>query len=202
MKTSKKATSIIEAMVVMLIIITWVVWMYNIYFSSQRLSDTTKNRVQAIEIAREGLEAMKNIRDTNWLLFWADKDNCWNVLNYNPDCVWADWNDITAWSYTISPDSNNRWGLESKSNRANIWDYSDSDYRKNFQVYKDNNWFYTQESWETVSPLFTREIKIRYPSWDSNSDKMKVTSLVSWADSSSSNVHKVEFDLDLSNWEN
>jgi len=183
----------------MLIIITGIIWMYNIYFASERLSQTTKNRIEAIEIAREWLEAIKNIRDTNWLLFWTDRDNCWNVLNYNSTCVWNDWNDIQAWSYIIYPDSNNRWTLSLKS----TWDYSEYSYRDNFRVYKDNNWFYTQ-SWATLNqfrPIYTREIKISYPWWDTNANKVKVTSLVNWADSSSNNFYKVVLDLELSNWE-
>jgi len=87
MKKTKKATSILEAMIVLLIIIVWVTWLYDIFNASQKLSNTTKNRIEAIEIAREWIEAMKNIRDTNWLMFGWDKTNCYNTLNYDSGCV-------------------------------------------------------------------------------------------------------------------
>jgi len=55
--------------------------------ASQKLANSTESRIEAIQIARDGLEAFTNIRDTNWLRFAADRANCWNVLNYNASCI-------------------------------------------------------------------------------------------------------------------
>lgn len=207
MKKTKKATSIVEAMVILLILLVWIIWMYTIYDRSKRLSDSTKYRIEAIEIAREWLEAIKNIRDTNYILFWADTENCWNVLNYNISCIWSNdtTNDIqNDTSYIIYQDSDNRWKLNSPS-WVTTYEYNDTNYRNNFQVYKDINWFYTQ-SWGTnFNPIFTREIKISYLDtswnpWDSNNDKMKISSLVQWVDRTSNDVHKINLDLELNNW--
>ncbi len=54
---------------------------------SVRLSDLTAQRLQAIQIAREGVEAVENIRNTNWILYAADYKNCWNTLDYNNSCI-------------------------------------------------------------------------------------------------------------------
>jgi len=197
MKKTRKATSIIEAMVTLLIITVWIVWVFTIYSNSRKLSDTTKYRIEAIEIAREGIEAMKNIRDTNYLALGSDTVNCWNTFNYNWTCVWDNTTtkDISSWSYIIYQDTiSNRWLLSG----ATTWIYSDSAYRNNFIVKKDTNWFYTQ-SWWTVDlkPIFTREIQISYLSNDSNQPQMNVKSLVQWSDSSG--THKVDLDLSLYN---
>jgi hypothetical protein len=203
---TKKATSIVEAMVVLLIVVSWVVWMYQVFWNSQKLSNSTGNKIQAIQMAREGIEAMKNIRDTNWILFWSDTPNCWNVLNYNNSCVWdnSTTNDISAWSYRIYQNTDNKWKIKSETT-AN---FSKSTYRNNFRVWLDSNWFFTQ-SWAVteIKPLFTREIKIKYlEDWEtawfqnSNEQKMEVISLVQWADNSSTKVHKVEFTSILTNW--
>jgi hypothetical protein len=61
--------------------------MYDVFSSSQKLSSATKYRIEAISIAREGIEAVTNIRDTNAILFASDLDNCWNVLNYDNRCI-------------------------------------------------------------------------------------------------------------------
>jgi hypothetical protein len=61
--------------------------MYDIFSSSQKLSESTSHRIEAIQIAREGIEAVMNIRDTNALLFQADLENCWNVSGYNGNCI-------------------------------------------------------------------------------------------------------------------
>ncbi len=53
MKFSKKATSIIEAMIVMTIVVSGVVSMYLIYERSIRFSENIKNKSQAVNIARE-----------------------------------------------------------------------------------------------------------------------------------------------------
>ncbi len=192
---SQKATSIIESIVVMMIIVSWITWMYLIYQNSIKLSESTKHRIEAIEIAREWIEAVKNIRETNWLIFWADYTNCWNTLNYDQACVWDTLNttDIPVWSYIIYKWTNNRWYLDSKFS----WIYSDPTYRTNFEVYKDNDGLYTQSwaIWTHFKPLFTREIQISYP----DTEKIKVTSKVQWADNTSAEAHTVEINEELTN---
>jgi len=194
MKKTKNATSILEAMIVMLIIVVWVVGLFSIFNNSQKLSNTTKNRIEAIEIAREWIEAMKNIRDTNWLMFGWDKDNCFNTLNYDSNCVWGwSYNKINNnKSYIIFQDINDnfKWKLAEKPS----WNFTNSTYRNNFRVYK-NDWFYTQ-TWTTNPTIFTREIKITH----STSTWFTVNSIVQWADSSKNWAHKVELKDLITNW--
>ena len=194
MKLTKKATSIIEAMIVLMIILVWVIWLYDIFISSQKFSDSTKHRIEAIEIAREWVEAIKNIRDTNWLLFWADSDNCWNVLNYQTTCIGTTGalTDIWDWNYTIVKAINNRWELNVKNNAGVYWDTS---YMNDFLIYKDANWFYTHDIIGSTKTVFTRKITISY-----NWGTMQINSLVNWVDSSTSSAYKVDIDLELTNW--
>ena len=193
MKKTKKATSILEAMIVLLIIIVWITWLYDIFNASQKLSNTTKNRIEAIEIAREWIEAIKNIRDTNWLMFGWDKENCFNTFNYDSACVWNVWWDkIEEKSYKIYQDNNYKWFLEEKP----TWNFSDSNYRDNFRIYK-KNWYYSQ-SWSTDETIFTREIQISY---SGSTDFMNVKSIVNWSDSSKEWIYTVELDDLLTNWD-
>ena len=69
MKKSKMATTIAEAMVVTLIIVMWLTWVYSIYSASTKVTNNVETKIKAIQIAREWIEAMTNIRDTNWLIF-------------------------------------------------------------------------------------------------------------------------------------
>lgn len=203
MKISKRATSIVEVLVIMLIIIVWTVWMFTIFSKWQALSNTTENRIQAIQIAREWLEAMINIRDTNYVLYSANYKECWNNLNYSESCVTQSWTttyDIWSWSYKIYQDTDNKWNLLTYTWTQNS--YTWADYRNFFKVMTDSTtWLYSQ-SWGTnTKPLFTREIKISYPT-DSNSEQMNVTSLVQWSDSSKNWVLKVELSTKLFNFKN
>jgi hypothetical protein len=61
--------------------------MYQIFTNSSHLSNSTTNKIQAIQIAKQGIEAVTNIRDTNWLRFSSDYPNCWNAYNYNNNCI-------------------------------------------------------------------------------------------------------------------
>jgi hypothetical protein len=203
MKKSKNATSIIEAIIILLIITSWVTWMYTIFNKSTKLSSSIENKIYWIEIARQWIEAITNIRDTNWLRFSSNDDDCWNTLNYNNNCITdsSTTTDISAWSYIIYKKNDNVWYLESKT----TWTFWVSPYNDNFKVWLDN-WIYTQ-SWITnkLLPRFTREIKVSYLdlSWnigDSNDKKMKVISLVTWADSSSTKPHKIKLEQILTNW--
>ncbi|MDQ7009503.1 MAG: hypothetical protein Q9M94_04405 [Candidatus Gracilibacteria bacterium] len=199
----KKATSIIEAMVVILIVVTGVIGMFKVYTNSQKLSASTANKIQAIQIAREGIEGVKNIRDTNWILFASDNKNCWNVFDYNNSCIGdtsSDKNkfDILAGSYKISQNSDNRWYLDLKRTTETL--FSKSDYRNEMEVGLDINGFFTQSgAVSEIIPLFTREIKISYTT-NSNDPKMEVISVVRWKDLASNRPHKVEFKSILTNW--
>lgn len=195
---SKKWTSIVEALIVMLIVVTWVVWMYNIYANSIKVSDSSSNRVKAISIAREWIEAMINIRDTNWLLFSANNTNCWNTLNYDSSCVTSDI-DISSWSYIIYKNSNDRWYL---SWITLNWNYSTWTYKNDFRVNLWNDWFYTQSGGINFLPWFTREIKISYLTWEvSPYQKMNIESIVKWSDNSTSSWNfEVKLKTVLTNW--
>ncbi len=197
MKKNNNATSIAEAMIVMLVIIVWVTWLYNIYNKSNKLSNATKNRIEAIEIAREWIEAMKNIRDTNWIMFAWDKANCWNTYNYNSNCVWWWGTKIeNNKSYIIyqNKSENFKWYLK-KPNISWSYSFKNLDYRNKFRVYKEN-WFYNQ-TWSTNKTIYTREIKIT----NLTSTWMLVNSIVKWVDNSKSGVYTIKLQDLLTNWQ-
>jgi len=208
MRKNTSGTSIVESIVVMLIITTGIVGMYDIFTRSQKLSDSTENRIEAIQIAREWIEAFTNIRNTNWILFAADYTNCWNTLNYDDRCIGDTAStDITNnGSYTIYQDpTTNRWLLWTET----TWNYSDSTYRNAFRVNKDADWLYTQSGGTSFNPIFTREIQVQYiedTNWawwiTSDDEKLQVTSKVSWSDSSRTEPYTLELETILTNWKN
>lgn len=209
MKNNIKWVSIVEAIVSMIIIVLWIIWTYDIYFNALFLSNSSQNRITAIEIAREWIETVTNIRDTNWIKFWADYANCWNVDNYDNNCLnnVSTNLDIQSWSYIVWRDSTNKWFLS-------WWtlsdDYSNQNYKDFYKVNLDSSWFYTQSGWTTMSwVLYTRELLISYPfdtnsDWlkNSNDEKIKIQSLVIWQDRASKKPHKIKLENILTNWKN
>lgn len=198
---SKKWTTIAESIIVMLIVVVWVVGMYNIFTTSQKMSDSTWNRLAAIAMAREWIEAVNNIRDTNWILFAANNKNCWFTLNYDERCLVADgsanpYMHIPAWSYRVLQDINSRWVLSEKPNGT----YASSTYRNDFRVFLDAQWFYTQSGWTLFNPLYTREIKVSYPP-GTPPEKANIESIVRWTDASKQwSVFEVKLQTTLTNW--
>ena len=77
---SSRGMSIIEVVVVLVILTVGILGAYQIVNSGVRLTNTTESRIKAIAFAREALEGIENIRDTNWLKFSSDYNGCFDVL--------------------------------------------------------------------------------------------------------------------------
>lgn len=214
MKINKKATSIVEAMIVLLIVMMAITWSFNMFSKAIQVTDSSGFKLEAISIAKEWIEAMVNIRDTNWKVLPWDYRNCWNTLNYNISChnsnsVTHDIPNNTSFIVWKDP-VDYRWKLQSVAS-GNYWSWS---YRTDFAVWYDTDWFHTQNAWlidasNPLNPAFTREIKVVYlDDWEtwwlvnSNHQKMQVTSLVQWKDQASENIKKVELVTILTNWRN
>jgi len=228
MKHSLKATSIIESVVVLIVVVTGIVGVYNIMVSSQRLSNSTADRIEAIQIARDGLEAMTNIRDTNWQLFAADYENCWNTLNYDASCIWSTalahrirWWAVNFWvdawkirRFLVYKNANNQFELANRLEFPVWFDFTNNtwvdDFRDVFRVWLDTNGFYTQWIGNIVTdlfPVYTRTIQTNYidtdSSWTDQSrfdDMVVITSKVEWYDPASDSPRSVELSTTLTNW--
>lgn len=80
---------------------------------------SSKDRIVAVNIAREGLETARNIRDSNWLRFSGSRRECWNHFpgrssETSPDSCAEDGSDwILPGDYIIYKDENQRWRLRS-----------------------------------------------------------------------------------------
>ncbi len=231
MKITKKAVSLIEAVVVILIISLWLVWVYSLYINSIRFLDWVESKIQAIQIAREWIEAVENIRDTNWLTFSSDKGNCWKVLNYSWSCIWwwvseKMWINKSnkTWSYRIYRGKDNRRYLEPANSTIMSKTYKDKDYQKFYMIWITNSGFYEQNqdlwAWLTYSKeekvnrkIFTRKIEIKTwvnlkkINWASletevnSSSGIIVKSIVEWRDMSSSAKRSIVLRNVLTNWQ-
>jgi len=200
---SQRGNSIIEVMVVIIILTIGITGAYNIISSGQKLSSTAENRIKAINIAREGLEAVENIRDTNWIKFSSDYDNCWNVKNYDVGCIGVPGKKFPAGSYTLVQ-SGALWTLSGTILPSGTY----ATYIGQFPIFLDTNSLPTSSgnnikcsSLKTsdCKTIFTREIQITYPSADN--DHIKVNSIVTWVDSSlTTGPHSINLETILTNW--
>jgi type II secretory pathway pseudopilin PulG len=212
MKKSKRATSIIEVIVLILIIVLWITWIYKIYSESIILNNSIENKITAIQIAREWIEAVTNIRDTNWLVLSSNIENCWKSINYNTSCLtWAPTNILHNNSYRVERDGSNRWILTSPSSTFSPNNYSNTDYRNFYRVYTDINWLYTHDDNinNKLNNIYTREIVTSYINsitWNisaTSTNWLRVRSIVRWTDLSGIEwwvVHEIVLETILTNY--
>ncbi|MFA4814781.1 MAG: type II secretion system protein [Candidatus Gracilibacteria bacterium] len=91
MRHAKPAESLIETMVAITVIVLATTAALSVLRTSQAGNEVIGKKVIAINLAEEGLEALRNLRDTNYLLFASDPDECWNKLEVTDvaDCPTA-----------------------------------------------------------------------------------------------------------------
>ncbi len=164
-------------------------------------------RIKAVALAREGIEAVYNIRNTNWLRFSSDRKNCWDVLDYNPACVggggWVEEiENNTSYILTIN---NGLWWLTKKTTS---WDNANfnANENKHYQIDIDSNGWYVAKNntitntCKNIAPgntncrsIFSRDIVIS----DKDTEKFIVTSTVHWYNSW---PRKVSLQATVTNW--
>ena len=92
--STKWALSIIEVMVAIMIFATGISWIFMVVNSTVNANTYNKNYTIASNLAREQIELIRNIRDTNY-----KKIQAWNVKNPDGGSYWSA--DKFAFSKTI-----------------------------------------------------------------------------------------------------
>ncbi|EKD66260.1 MAG: hypothetical protein ACD_49C00056G0015 [uncultured bacterium (gcode 4)] len=86
--------TLVELMVAILVFTIWFLSAYLLLFQAISSSITSKNEIIAANIAREQIELVKNIRDTNFLRY-----NNWDKVD-NALVSWT-WNFLSIWYFTV-----------------------------------------------------------------------------------------------------
>lgn len=78
---SRRAESLIETLVAITIIAIATTAAMILIRTSLTGNEVIGEKIIAMNLAEEGIEAVKNIRDTNYLRFSADPDSCWDTID-------------------------------------------------------------------------------------------------------------------------
>jgi len=73
----RAADTLIEVMVALFVLTLGSLAATSLVVSSLQANTFSKDSLVAVNLAVEGIEAIRNIRDTNWIKFAYDKENCW-----------------------------------------------------------------------------------------------------------------------------
>lgn len=207
---NKKWVTIVELMVVLVILGLGITALLQTIGGGISYTRDTENKIKAINIAREGIEGMTNIRDTNWLRFSSDKINCWKVKDYSSSCIGNPLAPYPANPWYISTGSyilyaeNGAWFLSGAATLSPlVW----VNYKNMYQVNLDSNGFYSQSG--TMTPqctsflqkscktIFTRELLIDIPPPGTQTGVLTIKSIVRWVDG---RAQSVILDSTLTNW--
>ena len=86
---ARKAESLIETLIAITVIVIVSTAATILIRTSMVGNEVIGEKLVALNLALEGVEAVKNIRDTNYLKLASDPDSCWNVIDVDDpaDCV-------------------------------------------------------------------------------------------------------------------
>ena len=191
----KNGASLIEIMAMIAVLGLAVTAMFSTVIGGIYFARDSENRIKAINLAREGIEWVTNLRNTNWLRFSSDQTNCWKVQWYLAGCIGntTSLDKLADYSYVLT-NSNGAWYLTGATTTSSgLW--------------VDANWYYMASGATTPkctitlatncrSP-FTREIRISGTDNTTNSGTMTVTAVVDWYEKRTQNV---TLKTTLTNW--
>ncbi len=183
----------------------------------------SRDNLIALNLAEEGLEAVRSVRDANWLRYGSDKEQCWNMMPKSasncPDPAAATNDVIRTGNYTVDLDSQ-KWlwdltnvinnpvlNLENQNAAPTNQEYLlylyDNGINGSNPLYISKNAFHKPE----ITPKdtkFYRMVSIDYKKdgVDVNADDaqiMNVTSFVQWQ--ASGKIYQVQLKTSLTNYQ-
>lgn len=207
---NKKWATMVELMAMLAILWLWVTAMFSVVTSGIYFAKDTEDTVKAINIAREWIEWVTNIRNTNWLRFSSDRTNCWKIKDYlGTSCIWITLNNISPLLINTSSNTlySNNWLWYLSGVSLTAFETQWPTYSAIYSVYQDAEWFFFQTGatdlpictatiQSNCRTIFTREIQITVPD-PTNLDTIFVKSTVRW---NTKRKQKIELTTTLTNW--
>ncbi len=74
-----RGETLLEVLIALVVLIIGSVTATSLILTSIKANLYNKDALQALNLAQEGIEYMRNLRDTNWIRFSANRQDCWNV---------------------------------------------------------------------------------------------------------------------------
>jgi len=196
----KKAMTLIEVMIAIFIFTLWIASVFMIITSAGNINSYNKNFIIASNLAREQIELIRNIRDTNYKKFQK-----WNLLkpeSWNYSLVFGTWSfyKIENWTWV--------WWFHIKSLTWSIISNFEDKVKNHdtlIDTYKlclDSGKKYVYCNWDNTlkQTRFYKYIEIKQlkdSSWNDIVDSLKINSKVYWKEKW---VHKVEIPTIIANY--
>ncbi len=220
----RSGETILEVIMALFIVATGSATATTLIVNSLQSNAFSRDNLMALNLAVEGLESVRNVRDGNWLKFGYDKTNCWNMMpsvDGAPATVCAADDLIPAGNYAASLDTSTMaWNLTAVATAAmdlssatvNNDPYrlylldldSDVDSDGDGDKTNDRDLYVDDSAKGAASPAssFYRMITIGYPTGTASppegATEMTITCLVQWK---TNTVHQVKMQTRLTNYQ-
>lgn len=86
MRKKSRGETLLEVIIAVFVVALGSATASNLIVQSLLSNQYNKDSLQALNLAQEGIEMMRVVRNTNWMKFSADTDNCWNVIPNETVC--------------------------------------------------------------------------------------------------------------------
>lgn len=196
MKKSNKWFSIIEILVWIFIFSVWLTSVFVLIISTGNMNAYSKNSIIASNLAREGIEIVKNVRDDNYLNLYR-----WNKIPWDDNLKLFS----TGVYYKVENNLLDKNKIAFFEEIQNFWEWKDNLTTKmeNYKLYLTPDWYYTYDK-NNIKTIFYRYIifdEVKYSTW-------WTTVVIPWALKMTSNViwyekwyHEVRLDTIISDWQ-
>jgi len=183
-KKSTAGFTVVEVVIAIIILTLGLVASVSLIVSTLRANETSLNHLTAANLAQEGLEAIRNIRDSNWLQNYP-----WNSggdANFGREGGWN--SDFSKSVFGANPAEGIYFIIEPQLNEIVPWKLTEidghTDLVANSKMKLNENGIYNYTNGSNT--IFSRYLKISY--LDENNDliadfkdqKIKVESKVIW----------------------
>jgi Tfp pilus assembly protein PilV len=195
---NQRAETLAEVLIALIVISTGATAALAMVNQSIRANASNEERIVAYNIAREGVEAVRNIRDTNWFRFPGNRTDCWDVTLDTTDSTKctsaAGATKIADGDYVIYAEVDDTtelftWNLSPVTATTDTSVYQISLNGKTYYSHDPSGSLgYSQDTG------FDRVITIQ----DKTSDDFKVTATVTWSDYGQD--HEISFWDELTNY--
>jgi len=180
-KLNKKGETLIEVITALTSLVLAGVAAVTVIISMMQSNAISKEYLIAQNLAREGIEGVITIRNTNWLRFPSTKSTDWLCLNADSNPVSCTETVAITNHYRLNY-KNNEFILENEASTPIAPETGNA-----FQLNLTSTSLYTHESGENSG--FYR--MITFEQIDGSTDKYKVTATVQWMNRSKVNEYKL-----------
>lgn len=211
----RSAETLIEVVMAIFIVATGSATATSLVVNALTANSLSRDNLIALNLAVEGIEGIRDIRDSNWLKFGFNKELCWNMRPEKTSCNNVDkikggnhklFLDTSTMSWNLSDDTTDTLNLEVSATTA-----------AQFQLYfmdldsitdSDGNGTKTDDpdlyvasgtAGAGAASRFYRMITLQYPSNYLTDQSVNVSVLVQWKGTGAA-VHQVRLNTVLTNY--